>query len=224
MEGTARPRDPVTSPSVLAKTQNPAAHHRPLSGAGPVQLALPTPPEWLPHALEHFDAVLIDHAHCEKKAAANALSMLQAYPELPGLPAQMARLAREESAHLARVLQIMESRGLTLTRDAGDPYAQALQKHVRTPALERRLDRLLVAAMIEARSCERLALLSSGLEDPALARFYGELAQSEDGHQELFFRLAVASHGEAEASARLAFWIAREAEAMRSVGVRAAIH
>lgn len=200
------------------------SQHRPLSGEGPIQLALPTPAEWLPHALANFDSVLIDHAHCEKKAAANALSMLQAYPEVPGLPAQMARLAREESAHLARVLQIMESRGLSLSRDGGDPYAQRLQKHIRTGALERRLDRLLAAAMIEARSCERLALLASGLEDAALARFYRELAQSEDGHQALFFRLAASAHGEEVARERLAFWIEAESQAMQQVGIRAAVH
>lgn len=210
--------EPLVKP--LADVMN----HRPISGEGPIQLALPTPPEWLPNALANFDAVLIDHAHCEKKAAANALSMLQAYPEVPGLPAQMARLAREESAHLARVLQIMETRGLSLSRDGGDPYAQKLQTHVRTGAMERRLDRLLVAAMIEARSCERLALLASGLEDAALARFYRELAQSEDGHQALFFRLAANAHGEEVTRERLTFWIEKEAEAMRQVGIRAAIH
>jgi tRNA-(ms[2]io[6]A)-hydroxylase len=197
---------------------------RPLSGEGPVVLRAPTSPQWLPLALSRFDEVLVDHAHCEKKAAANALSMLQAYPEVPDLAITMARLAREESAHLARVLALMDARGLTLTRDAGDPYAQGLQALLRTPREERRLDRLLVAGIIEARSCERLALLASGLEDPALARFYRELAQSEDGHQSLFFRLAVNAHGEAAARARLDVLLDREAEIAVQVGVRAAIH
>ncbi len=204
----------------------PTPARRPLSGEGPVILHAPTDERWLPHALAHFDEVLVDHAHCEKKAAANALSLLQAYPELPGLPAQMARLAREESAHLARVLDLMAARGLTLGRDAGDPYAQGLQKLMRTPMAQRRLDRLLVAAVIEARSCERLSLLAEGLEDSALRRFYGELAQSEDGHQSLFFRLAVtASEGdEAVVRTRLEELLAREAEIVLSVGLRAAIH
>ncbi|MFB1483329.1 tRNA-(ms[2]io[6]A)-hydroxylase [Corallococcus sp. RDP092CA] len=207
-------------------SSRPTPSRRPLSGAGPVILHAPTDPGWLPLALANFDAVLVDHAHCEKKAAANALSMLQAYPDLPGLPSQMARLAREESAHLARVLDLMAARGLTLTKDAGDPYAQGLQKHVRTPALERRVDRLLVAAIIEARSCERLSLLAEGLTDPALARFYGELAQSEDGHQSLFHRLAVtASDGDAAAvDARLQHLLAQEARVLADVGLRAAIH
>src|SRR5688572_4056865 len=134
----------------------PTPERRPLSGEGPVILRVPSDPRWLPLALERFDEVLIDHAHCEKKAAANALSLLQVYPDVPGLPAQMARLAREESAHLARVLSLMEERGLTLGRDAGDPYARGLQELLRHGARERRLDRLLVAGIIESRSHERL--------------------------------------------------------------------
>ncbi|HEX8538751.1 MAG TPA: tRNA-(ms[2]io[6]A)-hydroxylase [Cystobacter sp.] len=199
---------------------------RPLSGEGPVILREPSDPRWLPLALERFDEVLVDHAHCEKKAAANALSMIQVYPDLPGLPAQMARLAREESAHLARVLELMAARGLTLNRDAGDPYAQGLQKAVRTSHEGRKVDRLLVAAVIEARSCERLSLLAEGLEDASLRRFYAELAQSEDGHQSLFYRLAVTAAGgdETPVRARLEELLVLEAEVLQRIGVRAAIH
>lgn len=204
----------------------PTLDRRPLSGEGPVILRTPTDPRWLPLALERFDEVLVDHAHCEKKAAANALSMIQVYPDLPGLPAQMARLAREESSHLARVLELMADRGLTLGRDGGDPYAQGLQKAVRTSHEGRRVDRLLVAAVIEARSCERLSLLAEGLEEPPLRRFYAELAQSEDGHQSLFFRLAVTAAGGdvAQVDARLDELLQLEAQVLERVGLRAAIH
>ncbi|WNG24230.1 tRNA-(ms[2]io[6]A)-hydroxylase [Cystobacter fuscus] len=204
----------------------PTPDRRPLSGEGPVILRAPSDPRWLPLALERFDEVLVDHAHCEKKAAANALSMIQVYPDLPGLPAQMARLAREESAHLARVLELMAARGLTLNRDAGDPYAQGLQKAVRTSHEGRKVDRLLVAAVIEARSCERLSLLAEGLEEESLRRFYAELAQSEDGHQSLFYRLAVTATGgdEAPVRARLEELLVLEAEVLQRIGVRAAIH
>ena len=152
--------------------------------------------------------------------------MIQVYPDLPGLPAQMARLAREESSHLARVLELMADRGLTLGRDAGDPYAQGLQKAVRTSHEGRRVDRLLVAAVIEARSCERLSLLAEGLEEPPLRRFYAELAQSEDGHQSLFFRLAVTAAGGdvAQVDARLDELLQLEAQVLERVGLRAAIH
>jgi tRNA-(ms[2]io[6]A)-hydroxylase len=197
---------------------------RPLAGEGPVVLRTKTDPAWLPLALANFDAVLIDHAHCEKKAAANALSLLQAYPDLPGLPAQMARLAREESAHLAKVLELMEARGLTLGKDAGDPYAQALQALIRTPGPDRRLDRLLVAAVIEARSCERLALLADGLEETALRRFYAELARSEDGHQRLFVVLAERAYPPAAVHARLEHLLDREAELLARLPIRPAVH
>ena len=198
--------------------------HRPLQANAPLVLACRTAPGWLLLALERFDEVLVDHAHCEKKAASNALSLLQAYPEVPGLPAQMARIAREESAHLARVLELLEARGLPLTKDGGDPYARALQRLLRNPPLQRRLDRLLVAAVIEARSCERLALLAGGLADPALRQFYDELAQSEDGHQALFFRFAVLAAGEPEARSRLAELLEAEAHILSSLPLRVGIH
>lgn len=183
-----------------------------------------TDARWLPHALAHFDEVLVDHAHCEKKAAANALSLLQAHPEVPGLPAQMARLAREESAHLAKVLQLMDARGLTLGRDAGDPYAKGLQLLVRHGAKERRLDRLLIAGVIESRSHERLELLAGGLEDPALRRLYAELARSEDGHQKLFVRLAKAVEPVDVVERRLEVLLEAEAELVERLPLRAAVH
>src|SRR3954468_22832847 len=117
--------------------------------SGRVELLCATSAAWVRLALERFDEVLVDHAHCEKKAAANALSLLAAFPDVPGLPRAMARLAREEAGHLAQVLQLLDRRGLRLGRDPGDPYAQALQGLVRQPRAERLLDRLLVAALIE---------------------------------------------------------------------------
>lgn len=189
-----------------------------------ITLTQATDPAWLSLALEHFDEVLIDHAHCEKKAAANALSLLQAYPEVPGLPAQMARLAREESAHLARVLQIMEERGLILGRDGGDPYAQGLQKLMRNGQKDRQLDRFLVAGIIEARSAERLGLLAKGLTDPALKRFYTELETSEDGHNKLFLRLAREIAPAEVVSSRLAELLRGEAALVSTLPIRAAVH
>lgn len=189
-----------------------------------MKLKSATSPKWLPHALEHFDAVLIDHAHCEKKAAANALSLLQVYPDIPGLPAQMARLAREESAHLAKVLALMEERGLTLGRDAGDPYAKGLQELMRNGSKERRLDRLLVAGIIESRSHERLQLLADALPDPSLRRLYAELARSEDGHQKLFVRLAKNVEKEHVVDERLEALLEAESQLLAKLPLRAAIH
>jgi tRNA-(ms[2]io[6]A)-hydroxylase len=202
----------------------PLVRHRPLSGQGPVCLHVPTDPAWLTLALAHFDEVLSDHAHCEKKAAAQALSMIQAYPDIDELPETMARLAREECAHLARVLGILAERGQKLQKDEGDPYAQGLQALMRKTQPERRLDRLLVSAIIEARSCERLALLAEGLSDPKLKDFYAELAQSEDGHQALFFRFALHVADEATVRARLESLLEGEAALLQALPLRPAIH
>jgi tRNA 2-(methylsulfanyl)-N6-isopentenyladenosine37 hydroxylase len=189
-----------------------------------MKLKRATSPQWLPLALSRFDEVLIDHAHCEKKAAANALSLLQVYPDVPGLPAQMARLAREETAHLAKVLKVMQERGLSLGRDAGDPYAKGLQEVLRTGSKERRLDRLLVAGIIEARSHERLELLAGGLKDAELKKLYAELAQSEDGHQTLFVRLAKEVEDERAVDERLDALLEAEAALLAKLPLRAAIH
>jgi tRNA-(ms[2]io[6]A)-hydroxylase len=189
-----------------------------------MKLKSTTSAKWLPLALERFDEVLVDHAHCEKKAAANALSLLQAYPDIPGLPAQMARLAREESAHLAKVLSVMEERGLKLGRDSGDPYAKGLQELMRHGSRERRLDRLLIAGIIESRSHERLQLLADGLSDASLKRLYAELARSEDGHQKLFVRLAKEVEVASEVDERLDQLLGAEAALLATLPVRAAIH
>ena len=188
-----------------------------------MRLLVDTPAAWLPQALDRFDEVLVDHAHCEKKAAAHALSMLAAFPGVPGLPRAMARLAREESGHLLQVLALIERRGLQLGRDAGDPYAQGLQAAVRQPAPERLLDRLIVSALIETRSEERLRLLARGLREPELREFYGRLADAEKGHGELFLRLARKCAGEA-VEPRLETLLQLEARLVRELPLRPAIH
>jgi tRNA-(ms[2]io[6]A)-hydroxylase len=188
-----------------------------------VELLATTPAAWVRLAVERFDEVLVDHAHCEKKAAANALSMLSAFPEVPGLPRAMARLAREEAGHLAQVLQLVDRRGLRLGRDPGDPYAQALQGLIRQPRAERLLDRLLVAALIELRSQERLLLLSTHLPEPELRDFYSRLATAEAGHGELFWKLAVKASPE-EAPQRGAELASAEARLIAELPTRAAIH
>src|SRR5207245_9720015 len=156
----------------------------------PMRLLCDTPREWVELALERFDEVLVDHAHCEKKAAAQALSMLAAFPMVAGLPRAMARLAREEAGHLAQVLSVMEKRGLPLGRDPGDPYAQGLQALVRQPARERLLDRLLISALIETRSEERLRLPDGALREPEVGEVHAQLAPEAEGHGEPFPKLA----------------------------------
>ena len=190
--------------------------------SGGLQLLRATDPKWAALAVERFDEVLIDHAHCEKKAAAHALSLLSAFPHQPGLARAMARLAREEAGHLSQVLALMERRRLELGRDPGDPYAQGLQAQVRQPARERLLDRLLVSALIETRSEERLRLLSENLRERELRDFYARLARSESGHGALFLRLARSVSP--ECSRRLGELAREEARLIADLPLRAAIH
>jgi tRNA-(ms[2]io[6]A)-hydroxylase len=145
-----------------------------------------TDPRWVEVALSDLDATLADHAHCEKKAAASALKLVADHPDRPELVRSLAKLAQEELQHLLAVLAEMARLGVAPTPDAGDPYAQALVRLVRggAPAL---VDRLLVSALIEARSCERLAkrhgalslgeLRARGADPRAVVGLLAELAE-----------------------------------------------
>lgn len=160
-----------------------------------------TDARWLPIALAELGATLADHAHCEKKAAASALKIVADHAGREDLVHSLAKLAQEELQHFLAVLAEMGRLGVALPPDEGDPYAQALLRCVRSGE-GRLLDRLLVAALIEARSCERLALLAGALEEPRLRELYARLAQSEAGHERLFVDLA-RRHGEGDVDARL---------------------
>ncbi|MCA8924010.1 MAG: tRNA-(ms[2]io[6]A)-hydroxylase [Planctomycetes bacterium] len=182
-------------------------------------------PAWLPQALARFDQVLVDHAHCEKKAAGQAISLLAGFPEKELLVQRMARLAQEEIGHFRQVYDRMLARGLSLGRDRGDPYARRLRKLVRHERDDTRLtDLLLVSALIEARSHERLQLLSEGLSDPDLAQFYAGLAQAEHGHALLFVELAATYAPEDEVVARLEVMGEAEAEIVRALPLEPRIH
>ena len=118
-----------------------------------IALRQKTDPAWIPLALAHFDAVLVDHAHCEKKAAAHALSLLSTYSELPGLPKAMANLAREEARHLGQVVQLLEKRGLKLGRDPGDPYAKGLYALARSGGNAASASEAIVCFCASEKSC-----------------------------------------------------------------------
>jgi tRNA-(ms[2]io[6]A)-hydroxylase len=183
-----------------------------------------TDPRWLAVALEHFDEVLVDHAHCEKKAAASAMSLVASYPEHERLVRRLSALAIEELRHFRAVHRQLCARGLVLARDAGDPYARALLERVRHGRVQRLIDRLLVAGLIEARSCERLELLAGALPDPELARFYASLARAEAAHADLFVKLALFYGEDEQTRARLSELARAESEILRSLPIRPRIH
>jgi tRNA-(ms[2]io[6]A)-hydroxylase len=171
-----------------------------------------------------FPAVLIDHAHCERKAATSAIALVNWYPSHDVLVRRLAKLAQEELRHFREVHKLIVARGLKLTRDSGDPYVQQLLKHVRTPEAQRRTDRLLVSSLIEARSSERLQLIADALGDDELGAFYKALATAERGHYTLFVELAALYDDEAVVQARLAELAAAEADIVASLPVEPRIH
>lgn len=174
-------------------------------------------------ACSRVDDVLIDHAHCEKKAAASALSLVAAYPSDDELVRAMSGLAVEELQHFRAVHEHIVARGLSLGRDTGDPYAQKLLSLACADA-KRLVDRLLLLGLIEARSHERLALLGEHLEEPGLARFYTKLAEAESRHATLFRDLAERYAPTEHVAARLARLAEAEARIVAELPVLPRIH
>lgn len=158
---------------------------------------------WIKSALENLTEVMIDHAHCEKKAAGTGMSLLSSYPDKTEISLAMADLVEEEIDHYRSVVKILASKGIVLAKDKGDPYAKELLSNIRTHEPARLLDRLLTAGIIEARSCERLHLLAKHIEDPDLRKFYDDLSASEAGHYMTFVKLAKLYFDEAEVKSRL---------------------
>jgi tRNA-(ms[2]io[6]A)-hydroxylase len=192
----------------------------PLADALPL---VPTSPRWLEVALADLDAVHADHLHCERKAAQSALSLIRSYPERTDLVTQMARLAHDETRHVIQVSRLMARREQPAAYDFGDDYAAALREHIRKKEPERLLDRLLVFAVIEGRSAERLGLLAGALADPDAARLYASLAEAEVRHRDIFLSLARDAAPDAW-HARAAELAAREADILAHRTIVARIH
>ena len=174
-------------------------------------LAAPSSPAWLARALAHLDEVLIDHAHCEKKAASTAVSLLFRYPDRAAMLPVLSALAREELAHFEQVLALLAKRGVAYGRLKPAPYATELLDAVRPQEPERLVDTLLCLSLIEARSCERMKLLAETVEDAELAGFYRGLLASEARHHSTYVGLAVDVLPEGVVRARLAELAAHEA-------------
>lgn len=192
-----------------------------------LHLLAPTDPSWVEAVESDLDRLLSDHAHCELKAAQSALSLLGRFAcELPEAVPDLVALAREETAHFHEVHQRLLARGNTLPAPDVDGYVQALRAAARSdhrdqPAL---LDRLLVCALIEARSCERFKLLSEKLADDDLRGFYRALMVAEARHYKLFYDLASARFGEPTARTRLATLASREAEVAHRLPLGPTVH
>lgn len=148
-----------------------------------------TPNSWVEWALAHPETMLIDHAHCEKKAASSAIAMIYRYPDRPDLLQRMSKLAREELRHFEQVLKIMQKRGIAYTHLSPARYAGELHQLIASQEPDRLVDSLIVGAFIEARSCERFACIAPLLDDE-LCKFYQGLLASEARHYQVYLALA----------------------------------
>jgi tRNA-(ms[2]io[6]A)-hydroxylase len=155
-----------------------------------LNLHSPTSDRWLRQVSAHLDELLIDHAHCEKKAAGTAMNLLFAYVENTALCRAMTEIVQEELSHFHLVLDLLARRDIRFRRLRPSRYGDRLHALVRKLEPARAVDRLLVAALIEARSCERFGLLRDRLPDTELAAFFGGLFESEARHHSTYVRLA----------------------------------
>ena len=228
----------MAGPPRLPADIAPRPHAEPWPEHLPDVLGVATPPGWQEVALADLPSTMSDHAHAEKKAALSALSMLSREPHRTDLVDRMGKLALEELGHLDRVLAHLRRRGWTLAPDRADRYANRLIALRRPGGEEALVDRLLVSALIEARSWERLHLLALALRDAGgpvegaasvegaaeLSDFYTELARSEAGHYRLFVQMAEQECPGQDVLGRLGELAAAEAEIVAALPHEPRIH
>ena len=181
-------------------------------------------PEWLLQALSNPIEVLIDHAHCERKAAGVALQLMFRYPEEQGLAEVLSPLVREEMEHFERVLELLKSRGKYLKFLPAPPYGAALASKISKREPTRMLDSFLVAGLIEARSHERMLLIATHTSDKELQNLYGELLISEAKHFGIYWMLAEKRFDRTMISDRLGELSLLEAEILSKLHPQPRIH
>ena len=190
-----------------------------------LNLASTTPPSWVERLWPDFADVLLDHAHCEKKAAATAINLVFRYPEHPALAVPLSRLAREELEHFERVVAVIRARGGEFRRLTPSTYAGRLMQGARTHEPARLWDTLLCCALIEARSCERMKLLAQTLPDTGLRALYEDLLASEARHHTTYLDLArECGMPEPELRARLGELAAHEASLLGPTPTEPRLH
>jgi tRNA 2-(methylsulfanyl)-N6-isopentenyladenosine37 hydroxylase len=185
-------------------------------------LELPTDPRWANIAEKNIGEILIDHAYCEQKAASSCISLIMLYPEKEALVDMLTPVVAEEWSHFERVLEELRKRKIPLGRQRKDEYVEKLQKVIRKGGSrdQQLLEKLLINALIEARSCDRFKTLWKNLPDPELSKFYYELMVSEAGHYKNFLALAKEYLSEDEINTRWRELLSQEAEIIRSLDVR----
>jgi len=189
-------------------------------------LKLPTDPRWVNIVEKNIEEILTDHAFCEQKAASTAISFIVNYPEYTELVQEMTALVKEEISHFKMVHDKIIDRGWTLGFHRSDPYVVRLQKFFPKGGSRKQslVHRLLYAALIEARSCERFRLLSEELEDLELAKFYKDLMVSEANHYTMFLGFARQYGERKEVDKKWQELLVYEAQIMKDLGKNETVH
>ncbi len=185
-------------------------------------LKLPTDPRWVNLAEMDLAEILTDHAYCEQKAATSCISLIQQYPEKIDMVREIAPIVTEEWGHFRLVLAELDKRNLTLGQQRKDEYVNALRKFQKKDGSweDRLVEKLLVFALIEARSCERFRLLSLHIGDDDLKEFYHKFMVSEAGHYRMFIDLAKRYGGEERVKKRWQEYLDKEAEILEEMTLR----
>ena len=185
-------------------------------------LELPTDPRWVDIAEKNISDILTDHAYCEQKAASSCISLIVQFPDREKLVDMLTPVVAEEWSHFERVIEEMKKRGYRLGVQRKDEYVEKLQKVIKKGGSRDQLlmEKLLMNALIEARSCERFRLLWKNLPDRGLSMFYYELMVSEAGHYRNFLQLAKEYNSEEKVMLRWNEWLEAEAEILRNLEVR----
>ena len=190
-----------------------------------LDISVPSRPEWVRAVMADFPLFLQDHADCERKASSMAMSFVAKFPDRTEIIPELIAIGIEELEHFQQVYELMASRGIPLPPSMGeDPYVSQLIKRCHSGRLERFLDRLLIASVVETRGAERFRLVSEAQSDPEMHRFYKILWASEAKHGHVFVKMALNYFDEKTVYDHLAWWMEQEGEVIDGLPIRAALH
>lgn len=190
-----------------------------------LDLASESKQEWIDAVMADFDSFLQDHADCERKASAMAMSFVAKYPDRKEIIPELIETGIEELEHFQMVYKIMEERGINLSHSIGeDPYIKALLKLCHSGRNERFMDRLLIASLVETRGAERFKMVADAQTDPEMAKFYKMLWTSEAKHGHIYVKMALNYFDNDTVYKRLAWWVEKEAEILDQLKIRSALH
>jgi tRNA-(ms[2]io[6]A)-hydroxylase len=190
-----------------------------------MEVTVPSKPAWVEAVMADFPSFLQDHADCERKASAQAMSLVAKYPDRVEIIPELIAIGIEELEHFQQVYNLMASHGIQLAHQIGeDPYVSALLKRCHSDITRRFLDRLLIASAVETRGAERFRLVSEAQSDPDMHRFYKILWASEAKHGHVFVKMALRYFDEKMVYDRLEWWMDQESEIIDALPIRAALH